>query len=157
MASAEIDSFRHHFAHEFDRLLRTLEGLDEDAVNWKPPAPSANSLLVLVTHALGSAEDHVVRRAGGKPVVRSRDAEFAAKGDASRLAARADEVKRRIDESLAELDGRLGEEREKSTDTWPGSWTVRDTLVHSIAHTAEHAGHAELTRDLLRARSAKRA
>jgi hypothetical protein len=157
MASAEIDSFRHRFAHEFDRLLRTVEGLDEEAVHWKPPAPTANSLLVLVTHAIASAEDHVVRRAGGKPVVRSRDAEFAAKGDASRLAARADDVKRRIDETLAELDGRLGEEREKSVDTWPGTWTARDTLVHSIAHTAEHAGHAELTRDLLRARGARRA
>jgi hypothetical protein len=155
MASAEIDSFRNRFAHEFGRLLRTLEGLDEDAVNWKPSAPSANSLLVLVTHALASAEDHVVRRAGGKPVVRSRDAEFAVKGDASRLAARADEVKRRIDETLAELDGRLDEGREKSTDVWPGSWTVRDTLVHSIAHTAEHAGHAELTRDLYVAKKGK--
>ena len=148
MPSAEIESFRLRFAHEFDRLLRTLDSLDEEAVNWKPAAPSANSLLVLVTHALASAEDHVVRRAGGKPVVRSRDAEFAAKGDASKLATRADEVNRRIAETLAELDGRLGDEREPSFDNWPGMWTVRDTLVHSIAHTAEHAGHAELTRDL---------
>jgi hypothetical protein len=148
VASSEIESFRRRFSHEFDRLLGTLDGLDEEAVNWKPAAPSANSILVLVTHALASAEDHVVRRAGGKPVVRSRDAEFAAKGDASKLATRADEVKRRIDETLAELDGRLGDEREPSFDNWPGTWNVRDTLVNSIAHTAEHAGHAELTRDL---------
>jgi hypothetical protein len=148
MASAEIESFRLRFAYEFHRLLKTLEGLDEDAVNWKPPAPTANSLVVLVTHALASAEDHVVRRGAGKPVVRSRDAEFAAKGHAAQLAARADEVKRRIDEALAEVDGRLGEERESSFDIWAGTWTVRDTLVHAIAHTAEHAGHAELTRDL---------
>lgn len=148
MVSTELDSFRHRFAHEFDRLLRTLEGLDEEAVNWRPSAPSANSLVVLVTHALASAEDHVVRRAAGKPVVRSRDAEFAAKGDAAHLAARAGEVKRRIEEALAELDGRLGEERESTLGKWPGTWTARDTLVHAIAHTAEHAGHAELTRDL---------
>ena len=156
MASTEIDSFRMRFAHEFDRLLRTLDGLDEEAVNWKPAAPSANSLLVLVTHSLASAEDHVVRRAGGMPVVRSRDAEFAAKGATAHLAARADDVKRRIDATLAELDGRLGEEREPSSDKWPGTWTVRDTLVHSIAHTAEHAGHAELTRDLYVANRGKR-
>lgn len=148
MASAEIESFRLRFAYEFHRLLASIDGLDEEAVNWKPAAPSANSLLVLVTHALASAEDHVVRRAAGKPVVRSRDAEFAATGDAANLSARAGEVKRRIDEALAELDGRLGEERESSFGKWPGTWTVRDTLVHAIAHTAEHAGHAELTRDL---------
>jgi uncharacterized damage-inducible protein DinB len=155
MPSAETQSFSNHFSYEFDRLLRTLEGLDDEAVNWKP-APSANSLLVLVTHALASAEDHVVRRAGGKPVVRSRDAEFAAKGDASHLRARAAEVKRRIDEALAGLEGRLDEERERSLDTWPGPWTVRVTLLHSIAHTAEHAGHAELTRDLYVAMRGKR-
>ncbi len=148
MASAEIESFRLRFAYEFDRLLRTLDGLDEEAVNWKPAAPSANSLLVLVTHAVASAEEHVVSRAAGKPVVRSRDAEFAAKGDASNLSARAAEVNGRIAEALAELDGRLGEERESSFGRWTRRWTVRDTLVNSIAHTAEHAGHAELTRDL---------
>ncbi|MDQ2914002.1 MAG: DinB family protein [Chloroflexota bacterium] len=148
MASPEIDSFRRRFAYEFDRLLRTLEGLDEEAVNWRPEAPSANSILVLVTHAIASAEDHVVRRANRKPVVRSRDAEFAATGEASRLSARADEVKQRIYEALAEIDGRLGEEREPPDDTWPGRWTVSDTLLNSVAHPAEHAGHAELTRDL---------
>jgi len=148
MASAEIESFRLRFEFEFDRLLRTLEGLDEEAINWKPAAPSANSLVVLVTHALASAEDHVLRRGAGKPVVRSRYAEFATKGDGSNLQARAAEVKKRIAEALAGLDGRLGEERESSIGTWPRTWTVRDTLVYSIAHTAEHAGHAELTRDL---------
>jgi uncharacterized protein DUF664 len=148
VASSEIDVFRKRFAHEFQRLLRTLQGLDEEAVNWRPSAPGANSIVVLVTHALASAEDHVVRRAAGKPVVRSRDAEFAAKGTASNLSARADEVKGRIDNALAELEGRLGEERESSLENWPGMWTVRDVLLHSIAHTAEHVGHAELTRDL---------
>ena len=148
MASAEIESFRLRFEFEFDRLLRTLEGLDEDAINWKPAAPTANSLVVLVTHALASAEDHVVRRAAGKPVVRSRDAEFATKGDGSNLPARAAEVKKRIAEALAGLDGRLDDEREAFLREWSRPWTVRDTLVNSIAHTVEHVGHAELTRDL---------
>jgi hypothetical protein len=65
-------------------------------------------------------------------------------------------VKRRIDEALAELDGRLGDEREPSFDKWPGMWTIRDTLINSIAHTAEHAGHAELTRDLFLAKRGSR-
>jgi uncharacterized damage-inducible protein DinB len=148
MASPEIDAFRSRFEFEFGRLLDTIKDLDEDAMNWQPPAPGANSLLVLLTHALASAEEHVVRRAAGKPVVRSRDAEFAAKGDASNLPARANEVKGRIDQALDELEGRLGEEREPATDDWPRKWTVSDTLLNSIAHTAEHAGHAQLTRDL---------
>ncbi len=149
MASAEIESFRIRFAHEFDRLLETIADLDDEAVNWKPPAPGANSLLVLVTHALGSAEQHVVGEAAGKTVVRNRDAEFASKGGSAHLAARATEVRRRIDEAIVGLDGRLDEEREPPFGEWRGSRaTARDRLIHSISHTAEHVGHAQVTRDL---------
>jgi hypothetical protein len=153
MSSLEVESFRIRFDHEFDRLLETIAGLDEDAVNWKPPAPGANSLLVLVTHALGSAEEHVVGIAAGMTVVRNRDAEFAAKGTASRLASRATEVRGRIAQALASLDGRFDEERDPPFRSWPASrGTVRDRLVHSVSHTAEHVGHAQVTRDLYLAR-----
>src|SRR6267378_6833124 len=107
MSSSEIDSFRIRFGYEFDRLLETIADLDEEAVNWKPPAEGANSLLVLITHALGSAEEHVVGIAAGMTVVRNRDAEFVAKGAASHLASRASEVRGRIGEALSSLDGRL--------------------------------------------------
>jgi len=155
MSSLEIESLRIRFTYEFDRLLETIADLDDEAVNWKPPAPGANSLLVLVTHALGSAEQHVVGEAAGKTVVRNRDAEFASKGGSAHLAARATEVRRRIDEALVGLEGRLDEEREPPFRKWPKTrGTVRDRLVHSISHTAEHVGHAQLTRDLLKARAA---
>jgi hypothetical protein len=143
------------FEYELDRLLETIDGLDDEAVNWKPPAPGTNSLLVLVTHALGSAEEHVVGEAAGKKVVRNRDAEFAAKGTARRLTSRAAEVRTRIADALAGLDGRLDEEREPPMRRWPARGTARDRLIHSIAHTAEHVGHAQLTRDLWRAQNSK--
>jgi len=153
MSSSEIESFRTRFGYEFDRLLETVAGLDDDAVNWKPPAPGANSLLVLVTHALASAEDHVVGKGAGKTVVRNRDAEFATTGGSGHLAARAAEVRRRIDEALVSLEGRLDEEREPPMGKWPRPrGTVRDRLIHSISHTAEHVGHAQLARDLYNAR-----
>jgi hypothetical protein len=155
MASGEIESFRIRFAFEFGRLLETIADLDDEAVNWRPPVPGANSLLVLVTHALASAEEHVVGKAAGKTVVRNRAAEFVVTGGAGHLAARAAEVRRRIDEALDGLEGRLDEERDPPFDTWPGSpVTVRDRLIHSVAHTAEHVGHAQFTRDLLKARTA---
>jgi hypothetical protein len=155
MASGEIESFRTRFAYEFDRLLETIADLDDEAVNWRPPVPSANSLLVLVTHALASAEEHVVGKAAGKTVVRNRAAEFVVTGGAGHLAARAAEVRRRVDEALDGLEGRLDEERDPPFDTWPGSRvTVRDRLIHSVSHTAEHVGHAQFTRDLLKARTA---
>ena len=149
MASAEIESFRIRFAYEFDRLMETIADLDDEAVNWKPPFPSANSLLVLVTHAVASAEEHIVGKAAGKIVVRNRDAEFAVTGGSGHLATRSAEVRRRIDEVLIGLEGRLDDEREPPFGKWPGSrGTVRDRLVHSVSHTAEHVGHAQVTRDL---------
>jgi hypothetical protein len=155
MASPEIESFRIRIGYEFDRLLETIAGLDDEAVNWKPPVPGGNSLLVLVTHALASAEEHIVGKAAGKTVVRDRAAEFVVTGGAGHLAARAAEVRRRIDEALAGLEGRLDEERDPPFGKWPGSrGTVRDRLIHGVSHTAEHVGHAQLTRDLLKARTA---
>jgi|SRR6267378_549701 len=149
MASSEIESFRGRVVRELDRIVKALDGLDEEAVNWKPPSPSANTLLVLATHALGAAEDHVVRQVAGKPITRSRDAEFAVNGSAAGVRARAEEVKRRIDEALGGFDpARMGDER----DTPSGKRTPRDLLVHAVAHASEHAGQAELTRDLYIAR-----
>jgi len=153
MTSSEIESFRIRFAYEFDRLLETIADLDDEAVNWKPPVPGANSLLVVVTHAVASAEDHVVGKAAGKTVVRNRDAEFATTGGSGHLAARAAEVRRRIDEALVGLEGRLDEDREPPFGKWRGPRaTARDRLIHSISHTAEHVGHAQVTRDLYNAR-----
>ena len=153
MASAEIESFRIRFAYEFDRLLETIADLDDEAVNWKPPVPGGNSLLVLVTHALASAEEHVVGKAAGKTVVRNRDAEFVVTGGSGHLAARAAEVRRRIDDALAALEGRLDEERDPPVGKWPvPRGTARDRLIHSVSHTAEHVGHAQMTRDLYVAR-----
>jgi hypothetical protein len=152
MASREIESFRLRFEYELDRLVAAIADMDEAAANWKPPAPGANSVLVLVTHALASAEDNVVRRAAGKAVVRDRDAEFAATGGTSQLIARANQVKGRIADALASLEARLDEEREATFPNWPARWTARDSLLHAVSHTAEHAGHAQLTRDLYNAR-----
>src|SRR2546430_1031985 len=67
MSSLEIESFRTRFKYEFDRLLETIADLDDEAVNWKPPAPGANSLLVLVTHALGSADYEMYRAEDADP------------------------------------------------------------------------------------------
>ena len=150
MAAPEIEAFRGRLLRELDRITKTLDGLDEEAVNWKPKSPSANSLLVLATHALGAAEEHVVRQVGGKPITRSRDSEFAATGAATLVGQRAEEVKRRITDTLNGFDpARLGDARESPF----GERTVRDWLVHAVAHASEHAGQAELTRDLWRART----
>ncbi len=146
---SEVESFRRRLFEELDRIVNALDGLDEGAVNWQPQAAGANSLLVLVTHALGAAEEHILRRLCGETIERSRAAEFGTRGDATHIRERAAEVKRRITAALERVDvARLDEER----DTPVGKRPMRAWLIHAVAHAAEHAGQAELTRDLWRAR-----
>lgn len=149
MAESEIESFQRRLFDELDRVVKTLDGLDERAVNWNPEATGANTLLVLVTHTLGAAEEHIIHQLCGEAIVRSRPAEFAARGSAGHIPEHADDVKRRIIAALGRFDPlRLDEVR----DTPVGKRPMRAWLFHAVAHAAEHAGQAELTRDLWRAR-----
>lgn len=64
--------------------------------------------------------------------------------------ARYEEVARRTDELVAELD--LDASHELPTAPWhePGSaWSVRRTVLHIVAETAQHAGHADIIRESL--------
>jgi hypothetical protein len=150
VAASEIESLRLRLFEEFDRIVRVVDGLDEDAMNWKPDAASANSLLVLATHTLGAAEEHILHQLCGNTIDRSRPAEFAAVGSGAHLRDRAEDVKRRIVAALRGIDTALLDEER---DTPVGKRPMRSWLVHAVAHAADHAGQAELTRDLWLARS----
>ena len=145
MAPWEVESLRFRLFEELDRVVKALDGLDEAAVNWKPPSPSANTLLVLATHTLGAALDHVVHRLCGEDVARSRPAEFAATGSAAHIHRRTDALKGRVTDALARMDPAV---LEVMHDTPAGKLAGGHWLVHAVAHAAEHAGQMELTRDL---------
>jgi len=61
-------------------LLQCLEGLDSVGLNWRPPAPQANSLYVLATHTLANAQQNILGVLCGQAVERDREAEFAVAG-----------------------------------------------------------------------------
>lgn len=145
MAPWEVDSLRIALFEQLDRVVKALDGLDEAAVNWKPPAEGANPILVLATHTAAAAEDHVVRRVCGEAVQRSRPTEFTATGSAAHIAARVEQVKRRVTDALARMDPAI---LAVMHDTPEGRLAGGHSLVHAVAHAAEHAGQIELTRDL---------
>ena len=59
-----------------------------------------------------------------------------------------DEVAGRTDALVATADLDAGHELPKAPWFEPGaSWTVRRTLLHVIAETAQHAGHADILRE----------
>jgi len=142
---------RDRLLREVDRVIGSADGLSAAQLAWTPAAKSANSLLVLAAHTVGAAERHILVNIAGRKPGGTRDAEFAAPPEIARIRARWETVKRGIVDVLDNLPpGRLD-------DDLPGPVSTRSVqamIVHAIAHAAEHAGQAELTRDIAKERDA---
>lgn len=134
-----------------ERILACANGLDEAGINWKPDAPDTNSIYVLATHTMGNVRQNTLAVLGGGEDQRDRDAEFVASGDsAADLQRQWAELKPQVQETL----GRLGEADLTRVHAHPrrGTITGHQVLMLMATHAAEHAGQAELTRDLWKAR-----
>lgn len=148
--STESAAFADPIIDAIARIIRCLDGMDAEGLNWRPPAPETNSVVVLATHTMATVEETVCGVLGGQPVTRDRDAEFSATADdAAPLSARWEVVQARLRETLESqppdaLDREVNHPRR-------GKMTGRHLLITIAQHAAEHAGHAELTRDLYRA------
>lgn len=152
--TGELALYEAQLKHLLDRLCVAIEGLDGVQLNWRPPAPDANSVYVIAAHVLGNAEAWVLGIACGQPIERDRPAEFAAAGtDAAPLIARARDLARRFEEALGALPPQaLDEVRQPSPTLWgegtPRPVTVREALMEVIEHAAIHIGQIHITRDL---------
>jgi hypothetical protein len=147
-----LAEMRERLFEEVERVLSATDGLDATQLAWTPGTKGANSLLVLAAHTVGAAERHVVRTVGGGEVTGTRDEEFVARGDMAPIRARWDAVRRKIVETIDNMPpGRLDDAVPKPSRIR----TIHGVLVHAVAHAAEHAGQAELTRDLIKPRDAE--
>lgn len=146
----EIVAFAAPIIAAIEQIIRCLDGQDAQGLNWRPPAAATNSLYVLATHMMGSAEWYLLDLLGAQSVARDRDAEFAAQGDsAGPLYARWEQLQPRLRDALDAMPpAMLGTPYQHPT---LGPKTGREWLIFIAQHAAEHAGHAELTRDLLKA------
>ena len=133
------------------RLRDVVRGLDVAALD-RSPAEGENTIAVLVMHTIGS-ERGWLSLAAGRTHQRDREAEFGTRGRApDDLVAAIDAA----DVAMRDLvDAAVGAGLETIRTTGDGrSWTVARCVAHSLAHTAEHVGHAELTRNLVSPRPA---
>jgi hypothetical protein len=140
---------RDRLIREIERVIGATDGLNVEQLAWTPAAKGANSLIVLVSHTIGSAERRILGDIAGRVTARTRDEEFTDAGDIAGMRARWGDVKRDIIEVLDNLPpGRLDDDLPGPVSTS----SVNAMIVHVIAHASEHAGQAELTRDLLKQR-----
>lgn len=148
MTTTEI--FAHNLTGSIERIIACLDGLDAEKMNWKPTAQDTNSLYVLAVHTMANAEMTVLRVLGGEDIPRDREQEFVATGDSAEwIEQRWSNLKPRLETALAnlsqaDLDKEYGHPRRGAMNGWKA-------LVTVTTHAAEHVGHAEVTRDLLKA------
>jgi uncharacterized damage-inducible protein DinB len=120
------------------KIERCLDALGEEDVWWRANEQS-NSIGNLILHLDGSTRAWILGVAGGRRVVRDRDAEFAERGPLAKsaLLARLRATLAEVDEVLALLDeATLLEHRPSSKGEVTALWAV----LHAVEHFAMHTG-----------------
>lgn len=130
-----------------DDILQAIEGLPPAALDWIP-GPDMNSIAVLVVHTVGAERYWVGDVVARDPSGRDREAEFRVLGlDTATL-------KQRLDDTLAHTRGVLEGLTPQDLPVVCISprdgreYTVAWALSHALEHTAMHAGHIQITRQL---------
>jgi uncharacterized damage-inducible protein DinB len=142
----ELAMDRAWLEHLRTSVIHKLAGLDDDALRWKP-APTANSLGQIAVH-LGYAERLWLRAiCDGEPMDMGWREHMFELPDGWGV----DEVVAFYRAETAASDhvlDRVGSLDERSRGPIR-STTFRWALVHVIEETARHAGHMDITRELL--------
>jgi uncharacterized damage-inducible protein DinB len=138
-----------------DFLRFTVQNLNDEQAA-KAPTESQLSLGGLIKHVAQTEEGWMRFAVGGAEGMEAQPTDYEAgfrmeSGDTlADLLARYDEVARQTNELVATLD--LDQAHLLPVAPWyePGaSWSVRRVLLHIIAETAQHAGHADIIRETL--------
>ncbi|MBM4421748.1 MAG: DUF664 domain-containing protein [Chloroflexi bacterium] len=162
--NAELESMRRRLLRDLERITDTLDTIEPAQAAWKP-AESGNSILLIAGHSHGSALN-TVRQVAGLPSDRDRDSEFLHPWDWASARTRAAEMREKIAAAFEKIDpATLERDREAITPSFApmsvpavttqsaGAKSGRDWIYQQMTHVAEHAGHAELTRDLAKAKT----
>lgn len=127
-----------------DAVVGKLDGLTEDQARWRP-APTANSLLNLVVHLTGVERNWFQHVIDGRTVDRDRDAELADLPSEVTIDSAVADYRSVCEESNAILSHATLGDACRGRDNLSVRWVV----LHMLEETARHAGHADITRELI--------
>lgn len=138
--------------------LRTaVDGLPDEALNWKPAGDDTNSVAVLVTHVLHSTRSWISTAVGAPLPDRDRDSEFGVtSGSTADLVALVDDFGGQILSLLNNAGDIDWAENRKAhmrpSPDLPDYVPASFALLHAIEHFGQHVAHVSLTRQLWEAR-----
>jgi hypothetical protein len=126
-----------------EAVIFKTDGLTPEQIRWRP-APEANPLLNLIVHLAGVERRWTRAVIRGLPSDRDRDSEFDDLPGVE-LAEAIDDYRQaysETNEAIREVE--LGE-----ACAGEAGYSVRWVVLHLIEETARHAGHADITRELI--------
>ncbi|MEU6151200.1 DinB family protein [Actinosynnema sp. NPDC047251] len=136
-------------------LLHTVQGLTDEQAAATPTA-SALSLGGLIKHVRTVEEGWLRFAVGGAELMESEQADWengfrmVAGETLEGLVAAYAETARKTEETVAGLDMDTAHPLPVAPWYEPGAvWTVRRVLLHMIAETSQHAGHADILRETI--------
>jgi hypothetical protein len=141
-----FDDLGDRFHELHTNLINTIKDLPAEGLDWVA-GPDINSIDVLVVHLTG-AERYLIGVALDEPPERDRDAEFKTHSIS------VEELRKRLegaDEYILQGLKRLSLQDLAGVHISPRSQkqvTAGWCILHALEHTALHAGHAQITRQL---------
>jgi uncharacterized damage-inducible protein DinB len=129
------------------RIESCLDRLDGEQI-WARGGENENAVGNLVLHLAGNVRQWLVSGVGGKPDIRERDAEFAARGGAS-----VEELKQRlraaVTEAVAAIGGLSAERLTERVTIQKYEQTVLEAIYHVVEHFSMHTGQIIFATKLL--------
>jgi uncharacterized damage-inducible protein DinB len=153
MTDSMLASAAHVLTDDIKELRSAVDGLPDDALNWKPAGDDTNSVAVLVTHVLHSTRSWISTAVGAPLPDRDRDSEFqvAAQG-AEELLALVDDFGAQILALLnnaGDIDWAANRKTHmRPSPDLPDYVPASFALLHAIEHFGQHVAHVSLTRQL---------
>lgn len=128
-----------------DIMVYKIEGLSEEQARVKP-TPNGNSLLNLIVHLTGVESWWFQEGIAGGTINRTREDEFAETTVTVEEAVAAYRAACARSNDVARGAPSLGD---KCKDETIAHFSVRAVMLHVLEETARHAGHADITRELV--------
>jgi uncharacterized damage-inducible protein DinB len=129
------------------RIATCLDQLSPEQI-WTRNSENENAVGNLVLHLCGNVRQWIGFGVAGLPDVRARDAEFAARGGASREELK-DQLRSVVAEAADQIRAVRPERLAETTRVQGYEMTVLEAIYHVVEHFAHHAGQIIFATKLL--------
>lgn len=151
----EFEDYLRFTEQALDGMLAIVEELGDDLINRRPEMADANSPYGILNHSVGVTRYWFGALLAGRPIQRDREAEFGSQGTVADLRQAVADVKRQVrddiqhvvaNQELAYPEHLLPNHLQRGFQHWKQG----AGLMQVYKELAQHHGHMELTRDILR-------